>query len=99
YWVCDPGEFCGFYPNEPGALVIGDRNVNIGTVVVHPDLSGLGQTTASSNTLSDFNAAAEKSTRPFGPIDLSRHRLAPPPSGQAKAGGTEMTRFNPQPEH
>lgn len=97
--ICDPGEFCGFYPNEPGAVVIGDRNINIGTLVVYPDLSGLGQTKASSNTLNDFNAATEKSTRPFGPIDLSRHRLAPPPSGHAKAGGTEMTRFNPQPEH
>lgn len=54
--VCDAGEFCGFYPNQPGGLVLGNQNLDLGVIAVYPDTSGLGQTSATSNLASDLNA-------------------------------------------
>lgn len=89
-WICDAGEFCGFYPNEPGGLVIGNQNLDIGTLVVYPDISGLGQTAASSNTLSDLSTATRKSGRPFGPISLTGQRLRVVAPVLPKSGDSRM---------
>lgn len=65
-WICDAGEFCGFFPSEPGGLVLGSSDLDVGTIPVFPDTSGLGQTGAGSNALSEFGAAHGKlDQRPF----------------------------------
>ncbi len=50
FHVCDPGDTCGVFPSlsEPALVNIDNSDVNIGSFVVYPDLSGLGSANSAS---------------------------------------------------
>ena len=57
FHVCDPGDTCGVFPSlsEPALVHLDNSDVNIGSFVVYPDLSGLG----SANSASASAAASQ----------------------------------------
>lgn len=67
FFVCDAGEYCGFFPfgDNAGPLELSGTNLDIGIVPLVPDISGLGE--ANSNAASKrlppsvLNAAKRKS--------------------------------------
>jgi serine protease len=54
--ICDAGEFCGAYPNEPGAFTLGGSNLSLGIIPVFPDQAGLGQLNATGASVSQLGS-------------------------------------------